>query len=148
VEGINEFKGEQIHSAHYQNASEFIGKKVLVVGEGNSGAQILAEVSKVTYVKWATKNPPCFLPDDVDGDAGDAMVEENGDGDDIDEQDAEKMDSDSADDNDLQMILPVTLAQPSEPNSYINCSSAILIAEEAFYACYLDQCLFCGSAVS
>jgi thioredoxin reductase len=67
VEGRNEFKGEQIHSAHYQNASEFIGKKVLVVGEGNSGAQILAEVSKVTYVKWATKNPPCFLPDDVDG---------------------------------------------------------------------------------
>jgi thioredoxin reductase len=67
VEGINEFRGEQIHSAHYQNASEFIGKKVLVVGEGNSGAQILAEVSKVTQVKWATKNQPCFLPDDVDG---------------------------------------------------------------------------------
>ncbi len=67
VEGRNEFRGEQIHSADYQNASEFIGKKVLVVGEGNSGAQILAEVSKVTFVKWATKNPPCFLPDDVDG---------------------------------------------------------------------------------
>ena len=67
VEGRNEFRGEQIHSADYQNASEFIGEKVLVVGEGNSGAQILAEVSKVTFVKWATKNPPCFLPDDVDG---------------------------------------------------------------------------------
>ncbi len=67
VIGLIDFKGEQIHSANYKNSLPYSGKKVLVVGEGNSGAQILAEVSKVATVKWATKNPPCFLPDDVDG---------------------------------------------------------------------------------
>ena len=37
------------------------------MGEGNSGAQIVAEVSKVTTVKWSTRKPPQYLPDDVDG---------------------------------------------------------------------------------
>jgi cation diffusion facilitator CzcD-associated flavoprotein CzcO len=41
--------------------------KVLVVGEGNSGAQIVAEISKLTSVKWSTRKPPLYLPDDVDG---------------------------------------------------------------------------------
>lgn len=39
----------------------------MIVGGGNSGAQILAEVAKVTDVAWATLTPPSFLPDDVDG---------------------------------------------------------------------------------
>lgn len=118
------------------------------VDPSKAANQITGNPYDVVTTKQSVTRTRGKLPDDVDGDAGDAMVEENGDGDDVDEQDADKMDSDSADDNELQMILPVTLAQPSEPNSYINCSSAILTAEEAFYACYLDQCLFCGSAGS
>jgi cation diffusion facilitator CzcD-associated flavoprotein CzcO len=43
------------------------GKRVLVVGGGNSGAQILAEVSKVADTLWITPQPPAFLPDEVDG---------------------------------------------------------------------------------
>lgn len=39
----------------------------MVVGEGNSGAQILAEVSRVAEASWATSKAPQFLPDDVDG---------------------------------------------------------------------------------
>jgi putative flavoprotein involved in K+ transport len=66
-EGKDIFKGIQIHSRTYKNPNQFIGLKTLVVGEGNSGAQIVAEVSTVTTVKWATKKPPEFLPDDVDG---------------------------------------------------------------------------------
>src|SRR5690606_1333868 len=31
------------------------------------GAQILAEVSRVSETAWATSRPPQFLPDDVDG---------------------------------------------------------------------------------
>ena len=45
----------------------FAGKRVLVVGGGNSGAQILAEVSKVADTLWITPEPPAFLPDEVDG---------------------------------------------------------------------------------
>ena len=67
VTGIKKFKGKQLHSSKYRKAEDFINKKVLVVGEGNSGAQILAQLSKVTETKWAVKNTPEFLPDDVDG---------------------------------------------------------------------------------
>ena len=67
IKGIANFKGIQIHSAHYKNAEQFTNLKVLVVGEGNSGAQIVAEVSKITTVKWSTRKPPQYLPDEVDG---------------------------------------------------------------------------------
>ena len=67
IDGIEDYKGLQIHSGKYQNPEKFIGLKTLVVGEGNSGAQIVAELSKVTSVKWSTKKEPEFLPDDVDG---------------------------------------------------------------------------------
>lgn len=67
VKGIEKFQGNQIHSSKYRNPKSFEGKKVLVVGEGNSGAQILAEVSKVTNTKWSTHKDPEYLPDNVDG---------------------------------------------------------------------------------
>ena len=61
------FEGEQLHSVAYKNADNLKGKKVLIVGGGNSGAQILSEVSKVTSTVWSTKTPPVFLPDNIDG---------------------------------------------------------------------------------
>lgn len=61
------FSGQQLHSAQYVDAQPFSGKKVLVVGGGNSGAQILAEVSKVADTTWVTPQEPMFLADDVDG---------------------------------------------------------------------------------
>ncbi|MES2382288.1 MAG: ArsO family NAD(P)H-dependent flavin-containing monooxygenase [Bacteroidota bacterium] len=67
VEGIEKYSGIQIHSGNYKKPHDFVGLKTLVVGEGNSGAQIVAEVSKVTTVKWSTKKQPEFLPDEVDG---------------------------------------------------------------------------------
>lgn len=66
-EGHERFEGIQIHSAHYVNPEPFINKKVIVVGGGNSGAQILAEVSKVAETTWVTTTAPAFLSDDVDG---------------------------------------------------------------------------------
>ena len=66
-EGRAHFMGEQIHSAHYHSPEPFAGKTVLIVGGGNSAAQILAEVSKVTETIWVTVSEPAFLPDDVDG---------------------------------------------------------------------------------
>jgi cation diffusion facilitator CzcD-associated flavoprotein CzcO len=40
---------------------------VLVVGGGNSGAQIHAELSQVADSTWVTPAPPAFLADEVDG---------------------------------------------------------------------------------
>jgi putative flavoprotein involved in K+ transport len=61
------FRGRQIHSAQYRDPGDLCGQNVLVVGGGNSGAQILAEVSTVCDATWVTLHEPVFLPDDVDG---------------------------------------------------------------------------------
>ncbi|GAA3554921.1 ArsO family NAD(P)H-dependent flavin-containing monooxygenase [Marinobacter xestospongiae] len=67
VEGIGDYRGRQVHSAHYRRPEDFRDQRVLVVGGGNSGAQIYAEVSRVANAIWVTRHPPKFLPDDVDG---------------------------------------------------------------------------------
>jgi putative flavoprotein involved in K+ transport len=65
--GKNLFQGRQLHSANYHTPDELKGQKVLIVGGGNSGAQILAEVSKVAETVWVTEREPTFLSDEVDG---------------------------------------------------------------------------------
>jgi len=67
IEGIELFKGEILHSSQYQSPDDFTNKRIAVVGEGNSGAQILAEVTKVTDAIWITQKEPRFLPDYIDG---------------------------------------------------------------------------------
>ena len=67
VTGRTLYKGQQLHSSEYRNPNLFGGKRVLIVGAGNSGAQILSEISKVAETAWTSKNPPEFFPDDVDG---------------------------------------------------------------------------------
>lgn len=49
------------------SAEPFFGQRVAIVGGGNSGAQILAEISKIAETIWVTPQVPVFLPDDVDG---------------------------------------------------------------------------------
>lgn len=67
IEGRQDFQGEQIHSAYYAGPEIYQNKRVLVVGAGNSGAQIFAELVQVADASWVTREPPKFLPDDVDG---------------------------------------------------------------------------------
>ena len=67
VAGHDLFKGCQVHSAHYEQPEDFAGQTVLVVGDGNSGAQIMAELAPVARALWVTTDEPLFLPDDVDG---------------------------------------------------------------------------------
>lgn len=67
VPGPDEFGGLQLHSATYRSPEWFVGRRVVVVGGGNSGAQIVSELSLVANVTWATLTPPTFLPDDIDG---------------------------------------------------------------------------------
>lgn len=67
ISGKDLFKGQQVHSAHYVQPDDYAGQTVLVVGGGNSGAQIMAEVAQVARALWVTTQDPLFLPDDVDG---------------------------------------------------------------------------------
>ncbi|MGI8540207.1 MAG: ArsO family NAD(P)H-dependent flavin-containing monooxygenase [Rubrobacteraceae bacterium] len=65
--GRGVFGGRQLHSSEHRRPEEFEGERVLVVGGGNSGAQIMAEVSRFADATWVTACEPKFLPDDVDG---------------------------------------------------------------------------------
>ncbi|QCX27677.1 ArsO family NAD(P)H-dependent flavin-containing monooxygenase [Nocardioides jishulii] len=65
--GMRDFVGRQLHTVDYRVPDAFAGQRVVVVGGGNSAAQILAEISTVADTTWVTTRPPRFLPDDVDG---------------------------------------------------------------------------------
>ncbi|MFF3392195.1 ArsO family NAD(P)H-dependent flavin-containing monooxygenase [Streptomyces sp. NPDC002669] len=69
VPGRGVFTGQQLHTVDYRSPSGFAGRRVLVVGGGNSGAQIAADLALDGRVEvtWATRRPARFLPDDIDG---------------------------------------------------------------------------------
>jgi cation diffusion facilitator CzcD-associated flavoprotein CzcO len=71
IEGSDAFAGIQIHSLDYVDPAPFNGKRVVVVGAGNSAAQIVAELTEpdsgAARVTWATLEAPHFLPDEIDG---------------------------------------------------------------------------------
>lgn len=64
------FSGEQWHTKNYPGTAPFRGASVSVVGGGNSGAQIAADLllnPAVGDVRWYTRGAPRWMPDDVDG---------------------------------------------------------------------------------
>ena len=61
--------GRQLHTVDYQGPAEFAGQKVVVVGGGNSGAQIAADLVGHADLTWMTRRPPRYLPDEIDGKA-------------------------------------------------------------------------------
>ncbi|CAM5643427.1 NAD(P)/FAD-dependent oxidoreductase OS=Streptomyces alboniger OX=132473 GN=CP975_02295 PE=4 SV=1 [Streptomyces alboniger] len=69
VPGRDLFTGRQLHTVHYRSPADFTGQRVLVVGGGNSGAQIAADLALDGHVDvtWVTRRPPRFLPDGIDG---------------------------------------------------------------------------------
>ncbi|MEQ9569643.1 MAG: ArsO family NAD(P)H-dependent flavin-containing monooxygenase [Longimicrobiales bacterium] len=69
VPGRDLHEGLQLHSAGYRAPwfHGLAGRRVAIVGGGNSGAQILAEVSREAETLWITDGAPVFMPDHVDG---------------------------------------------------------------------------------
>ncbi|KAI3439477.1 uncharacterized protein J3R85_004912 [Psidium guajava] len=62
VEGLGSFGGKVMHSTEYKNGKEFVKKKVLVVGSGNSGMEIaldLADHGAVTSI--VVRSPVNFV---------------------------------------------------------------------------------------
>jgi putative flavoprotein involved in K+ transport len=57
-----------LHSAHYRNPGDAAGARVLVVGGGNSGAQIAEELAHHGHmVSWAVSSKPRYVPANVLG---------------------------------------------------------------------------------
>ncbi|MFD3695157.1 ArsO family NAD(P)H-dependent flavin-containing monooxygenase [Streptomyces sp. NPDC058646] len=67
VPGRRDFAGRQLHTAQYRNPEDFAGQRVMVVGGGNSGAQIAADLAGTADLTWVTRRPPRYLPDEIDG---------------------------------------------------------------------------------
>ncbi|MFD9419431.1 ArsO family NAD(P)H-dependent flavin-containing monooxygenase [Streptomyces goshikiensis] len=68
VPGRREYRGRQLHTVQYRSPSEFAGQRVVVVGGGNSGAQIAADLAHAGIdLTWVTQRPPRYLADDIDG---------------------------------------------------------------------------------
>jgi cation diffusion facilitator CzcD-associated flavoprotein CzcO len=67
-EGQNAFNGAIVHSRKYKNPKPFSGQKVLVVGMGNTGAEIALDLSEHnvdTYI--SVRSPVSIVPRDVNG---------------------------------------------------------------------------------
>ncbi|MEC3997126.1 ArsO family NAD(P)H-dependent flavin-containing monooxygenase [Actinacidiphila sp. DG2A-62] len=69
VAGRDIFTGRQLHTVNYRSPTDFAGQRVVVVGAGNSGAQIAADLALAgeAEVTWVTQRPPRYLADDIDG---------------------------------------------------------------------------------
>jgi cation diffusion facilitator CzcD-associated flavoprotein CzcO len=67
--GHEGFSGELLHAATYRNAHPYVGRDVLVVGTGNTGAEIAADLAEqgAGRVRISVRTPPNVIPRDVAG---------------------------------------------------------------------------------
>jgi cation diffusion facilitator CzcD-associated flavoprotein CzcO len=62
--GLKSFEGRHVHTTEYVDASEFAGKKVIVVGGGTSAIGFLLELENVAEkLTWVSRRPIEFLED-------------------------------------------------------------------------------------
>src|SRR5207244_4618714 len=64
-----EFAGEIVHSTHYRNPRPYHGRRVLVVGAGNSGAEIAVDLVEggAAAVLLSVRTPPSIVRRDTLG---------------------------------------------------------------------------------
>ncbi|MGC0386676.1 flavin-containing monooxygenase [Streptomyces sp. SAI-129] len=58
--GLEEFTGQVLHAADYRSPVPFAGRRVVVVGAGNSAVQIATELAETARVTIATRGPVKF----------------------------------------------------------------------------------------
>ncbi|RHA38194.1 flavin-containing monooxygenase [Cellulomonas rhizosphaerae] len=58
--GIETFTGEVLHASRYRNPAPFVGRDVLVVGVGNTGAELAVDLAEggASRVRLAVRTPP------------------------------------------------------------------------------------------
>ncbi|WP_433889993.1 flavin-containing monooxygenase [Streptomyces sp. CA-111067] len=61
--GLDTFPGELLHAARYRNAGDYAGRDVLVVGVGNTGAEIAVDLMEggAGRVRLAVRTPPHIM---------------------------------------------------------------------------------------
>ena len=73
--GVEEFRGRQLHTVDYTSPEDFAGKRVLVVGGGQSAIQLLGEIAPLAAgTVWATRRPPIWRTEPFDRNIGRAAV--------------------------------------------------------------------------
>ncbi len=67
--GRHLYSGRLLHSSQYANATPYVGQRVLVVGSGNSGAEIAADLAEggARFVALSVRTPPPIVPRDPFG---------------------------------------------------------------------------------
>jgi cation diffusion facilitator CzcD-associated flavoprotein CzcO len=66
--GLDSFRGTAIHAGVYKNASPYRGKRTLVVGCGNSGAEIALDLAeREVDVAMVVRGPVHVVPRDIGG---------------------------------------------------------------------------------
>ncbi|MFF8981617.1 flavin-containing monooxygenase [Streptomyces cellulosae] len=65
--GLGEFTGQVLHAADYRSPAPFAGRRVVVVGAGNSAVQIAVELAQAAEVTLATRAPVRFAAQRVLG---------------------------------------------------------------------------------
>ncbi|MCZ7423125.1 NAD(P)/FAD-dependent oxidoreductase [Verrucosispora sp. WMMA2121] len=65
--GQDEYGGDLRHVAHYHRADAYTGKRIVIVGAGNSAVQVAYELTVHARVTLATREPVRFLPQRIRG---------------------------------------------------------------------------------
>ncbi len=67
--GVDEFQGRVLHSSEYRSGQEFAGRRALVVGLGNSGAEIATDLVEqgAVSVAVAVRTPPPIVTREMFG---------------------------------------------------------------------------------
>ncbi|MEM8523278.1 MAG: NAD(P)/FAD-dependent oxidoreductase [Bacteroidota bacterium] len=67
-EGLDTYQGSVVHSRVYKNTKPFEGKKVLVIGMGNTGAELALDLAEHDIaVAISVRSPITIVPRDING---------------------------------------------------------------------------------
>src|SRR3954449_13100485 len=73
--GMETYTGDLVHSGNYKNAEPYVGKSVLVVGTGNSGAEIVVDLIEggAGHVQMSVRRSPTVLLRESNGMPGQVL---------------------------------------------------------------------------